>query len=254
LAPFDDPAVLFVYHDALAVAPDGAPLASLEHPAALAVTGFLQSPPMDYVLGFTQLLRRSLLGLSDLWHQSLDHKEVHRSERMAHDQWFFFLASVLGSIAHVDEQLVRYRQHGNNTYGWKAPSRLARIVQHLWPSLAGRAEQYAALERGAARRAAVLGQLALTLDGEWHSRASAGAEKYHALALLYEARRRIYGSTNLRERAAAFQRLLTSRGYRTKRDWGLGARALLTDFCLGLPAGYRLSATETPLTPRRSGA
>jgi hypothetical protein len=252
--PFDDPAVLLVYHDALAVTPGGRPLASLEHPAALAVTGFLQSPPMDYALGFTQLLHRSLLGPSELWHQSLDHKEIRRPERMAHDQWFFFLASVLGSIAHIDEQLVRYRQHGNNTYGWEAPSRLAGIVQHLWPSLSGRAEQYAAFERGAERRAAVLGKLTFTLDAEWQSRASAGAEKYHALARVYGARRRIYGSTNLRDRAAAFQWLLTSSGYRTKRDWGLGARALLTDFCLGLPAGYRLSATGAPLTPRRSGA
>jgi len=254
LAPFDDPEVLLVYHDALAVAPNGSPLAPLEHKAALAVAGFLQSPPMDYTLGFTQLFRRSLLGPSHFWHQSLDHKEVHRRERMAHDQWFFFLGSALGSIAHVAERLVRYRQHASNTYGWRAPSRLAKIAQRLWPSLHGRAEQYAALEMGAGGRADILGQLALSVTGEWRARASAGADQYRALTRLYADRHRIYGSANRRDRAAAFHRLLASDGYRAKRDWGLGKRALLTDFCLGLPAGHLLSTTRTRLTPRRSGA
>jgi glycosyltransferase involved in cell wall biosynthesis len=254
LARFDDPEVLLLYHDALAVTPDATPLAPLEHPSALPIMGFLQSPPMDYALGFTQLLRRSLIDLSELWPQSLDHKEMHRRERMAHDQWFFFLGSALGSIAHIDERLVRYRQHENNAYGWRAPSRLAMTVQRLWPSLHGRAEQYAALEMGAERRAAILGQLAVTsAAGGWRSRASAGMEKYRALAHLYGERRRIYGSTNLGDRAAAFGRLLTNHGYRQNRDWGLGARALLTDFCLGLPAGYRLAATRARLTPHRSG-
>jgi glycosyltransferase involved in cell wall biosynthesis len=254
LVPFDNPEVLVVYHDALAVAPDGAPLAPLEHPAPPGVVEFLQSPPMDYALGFTQLLHRSLLGPSQLWHQSLDHKQVHRRERMAHDQWFFFLGSALGSIVHIDELLVRYRQHENNTYGWRPSSRLAGVIQHLWPSLQGRAEQYAALEMGAGSRAAILGQLALILTGEWQSRTNAGAEKYRALARLYEERHRIYGSVNLRDRAAAFHKLLMNNGYRAKRDWGLGAKALLTDFCLGLPTGYRLSAAGARLTPRRSGA
>jgi len=163
---------------------------------------------------------------------------------MAHDQWFFFLASALGSIAHINELLVCYRQHDTNTYGWKAPSRKTEIAQHLWPSLRGRVEQYAALETGARCRAVILGQLALTLKGEWQSRASAGAEKYRVLSQLYQERRRVYGSANLRDRATSFYRLLTNSGYRAKRDWGLGAKALLTDFCLGLPAGYRLSTTR----------
>lgn len=254
LAPFDDPEVLIVYHDALAVEPDGTPLAPLDNPTAPAVVSYLQSPPMDYALGFAQLFRSSLRSCSQLWCQSLDHKEVHRQERMAHDQWFFFLGSVLGSIAHIDEPLVRYRQHESNTFGWKAPSRLARIAQCLWPSLHGRAEQYAALEMGAGRRAEILGQLALTLAGKWPARANAGAERYCALARLYGERQRIYGSVNFRDRAAAIHQLLMSDGYRTKRHWGLGARALLTDLCLGLPAGYRLSATRARLIPRRSGA
>jgi glycosyltransferase involved in cell wall biosynthesis len=34
-----------------------------------------------------------------------------------HDWWVMLVAAALGSIAYVDEPLVRYRQHGNNTLG-----------------------------------------------------------------------------------------------------------------------------------------
>ena len=255
LAPFDDPEVLLVYHDALAVAPNGSPLAPLEHKAALAVAGFLQSPPMDYTLGFTQLFRRSLLGPSHFWHQSLDHKEVHRRERMAHDQWFFFLAAIFGSIVRIDRPLVRYRQHDGNSYGWQAPSRLATIASRLWPSLRGRVEQYAALETGAASRAAILAQLAPDLTPEdWRLRAERGAQDYHQLAALYRERRRLYGSPSFYDRATAFRKLLDAHGYRAKTDWGLGSRAIFADVCLGIPAGYHLSALRAEPRSRRSRA
>lgn len=245
LQPFDDPEVLLVYHDALTVAADGRPLAPVTQSSA---------QPMDYALGFTQLFRLSLRQPSPFWEQSLDHKEPHRHEKMAHDQWFFFLASVFGSVVHIDEALVRYRQHGRNSYGWTAPSRFEAIGRQLWPSLRGRAEQYAALERGAAARAAVLTQLGPTLAAEWRPRAGRAAQKYRALEDLYRQRRRLYGSADLRDRAIAFHNLLAGRGYRAKRDWGLGLKALLADFCLGVPAGYHLSAAPTAPAPDESGA
>jgi glycosyltransferase involved in cell wall biosynthesis len=248
LAPFADPEVLLVYHEAMAVTADGNPLATIERPSSPPAVGFLQSRPMDYALGFTQVVRRSLLGLSAFWYASLDHKERQRREKMAHDQWFFFLASVFGTITRIDEPLVRYRQHGDNSYGWKASSRLAGVVQSLWPSLRGRVEEYAALESGAASRASILEQLAVALTGEWRSRANLGAKRYRALEQLYGERRQVYGSESCYDRATAFHRILTQRGYRAKRDWGLGTKALLADLCLGLPAGYRLSA-RAGLTP-----
>jgi glycosyltransferase involved in cell wall biosynthesis len=248
-APFDDPEVLLVYHDALIITADGKPVAPIEQLPAPPVVGFLGSRPMDYALGFTQLLRRSLLRPSGFWHRSLDHKEVHRQERMAHDQWFFFLASVLGSISRIDQPLVRYRQHGSNSYGWSAPSRLATLGRYFWPSLRGRAEEYAALEKGAGCRAAILEQLEQTVTGKWQTRTTLAAEKYRDLENLYRERHRLYGSVGLVDRAAAFRRILTCHGYRAKGDWGLGRKALITDFCLGLPAGHRLSAMRTRLTP-----
>src|SRR5262249_24012969 len=130
--PFDNPATTLVYHDALTITADGHPIA---------VIGQSPERPMEYALGFTQLFRRELLEAGRLWDHSLDHKETRRREKMAHDQWFFFLAAVFGSIVRVDRSLVRYRQHDSNSYGWQAPSRLAAIASCLWPSLRGRAEQ-----------------------------------------------------------------------------------------------------------------
>jgi glycosyltransferase involved in cell wall biosynthesis len=237
LKPFADPEVLLVYHEALAVTAADKPIAPLE-----------QRPerPMDYALGFAQIFRRSLLDLSWSWPLSLDHKEVNREERMAHDQWFFFLASVLGSIVRIDEPLVHYRQHGANSYGWSAPSSVAALGRYLRPSFRGRTEEYAALERAAGRRAATLVQLAEATTGAWRSRASLAAEKYRFLETLYRGRRRLYESVSPVERAAAFGRILASRGYRSKQDWGFGGKALVADLCFGLVAGHRLSGTRKP--------
>jgi glycosyltransferase involved in cell wall biosynthesis len=241
-APFDNSEVLLVYHDALVITADGTPLALLGQLPGPPLVGFLGSHPMNFTLGFTQILRRSLLGLSELWDRSRDHKEVHRQEKMAHDQWFFFLASVFGSVARIDEPLARYRQHGSNSYGWSRPSRLAAFAEYCWPSLRGRADEYAALERGAGSRAAILQRFEQTLSGEWRARAKLATEKYSNLEILYRERGRLYGSPSFRDRASAFRKLLTCDGYRAKRDWGLGSKALLADLWLGLAAGYRLSA------------
>lgn len=182
--------------------------------------------------------------------RSIDHKEGRRRNPMAHHQWFCLLGSVLGSTPHIDEAQVRDRQHGSDTFGWNAPSRLAKIAQC---QLHGRAELYAALEMGVERSTDVLDQLALTLVGGWQARANAGAEEYCAMAQLYGERQRSYGSAPFRDGSARFCRLLMSDGYRSKRHWRLGARAVLTDLCLGLPAGYRLSAGRARLIRRRSG-
>ncbi len=243
-APFAEPDVLLVYHDAVAVTGDGEPIARLGQLPAPRITPCLAAPPMSYALGFTQIFRRSLLDMSPLWPLSADHKEPGRDERMAHDQWFFFLASVFGSIVRVDEALVGYRQHGANSYGWTGPSRLAKLKERLWPSLHGRAEEYAALETAAFRRGEILRELAQILEGQWQARAARGAEMYRRLATLFRGRRRLYGSVTLAQRGAAFHDILAERGYRSKQSWGLGRKALITDFLLGLPAGRRLSASR----------
>jgi glycosyltransferase involved in cell wall biosynthesis len=240
-ASFSDPEVLLVYHNALTITADGQPLALLERLPAAPVTKPLEAHPMSHTRGFIQMFRRSLLRLSGFWEMSFDHKEIHCQERMAHDQWFFFLASVFGSIVWIDQILASYRQHGDNCYGWAAPSALQKLSWHVLPSLRGRAEEYAALEKGAGNRANILAQLSGTLTGAWQDRADVAAEKYRQLEHLYRSRRWLYEAHKAIDRTAAFWSILDRHGYRPKRDWGLGTKALLADLCLGLPAGHLLA-------------
>jgi hypothetical protein len=196
---------------------------------------------MNYTLGFTPLFRRSLLDFSEYWNLSRDHKETNRQERMGHDQWIYFLASVFGSIVRIDQLLTSYRQHDDNRFGYAVPSWFQQLTWSMFPSFDGRAEQFAALESGACSRAAILEQLTEALTGEWRRRAVVAAEKYRQLELLYHGRRRLYEAPSLIDRAAAIQSILEQHGYRAKRKWGLGSKALVSDLLLGLPVGHRLS-------------
>ena len=113
---FHNPDVLLTYHNADVTTGSGPPIGKLDAHAAPQ----LLNPPMSmnpwlFGLGFTLMFRRSLPPLTDLWMRSVDHI-LH--QRLGHDQWFFFLASVLGTVAYLDEPQAAYRQHGVNAYGW----------------------------------------------------------------------------------------------------------------------------------------
>ena len=60
------------------------------------------------------------------------------------------------------------------------------------------------------------------------------------LADLYAARKRLYTSASFAARVKAFYRIASTSGYRPRRSWGLGRKALVRDLCLGLPAGHLL--------------
>jgi glycosyltransferase involved in cell wall biosynthesis len=109
--PFTDPEVLLTYHNADVVTDDGNRISSLTERLVPIASG-----PWFYPLGFTEVFRRSLLSLSGLWQSSRD--PVDGSEVSAHDVWFFFLAGVLGKVVYLDEPLVAYIQHGQNTFGF----------------------------------------------------------------------------------------------------------------------------------------
>ena len=71
--PFGDPEVLLAYHNADVVTGDGRQIESLATRAAKpSILMPMSSGPWLYALGFTQVFRRSLLRLSNLWPRSLD--------------------------------------------------------------------------------------------------------------------------------------------------------------------------------------
>src|SRR5216684_4011237 len=89
---FNEPDVLMVYHDADVVNAKGEVIGILDQSGSSKPLGTSWAHPFGSVFGFTQMFDRSLLSLSELWPMSLDHAEPGGA-RMAHDQWYFFLAS-----------------------------------------------------------------------------------------------------------------------------------------------------------------
>ena len=97
--------------------------------------------PWMYALGFTQVFRRSIVELSRFWPDSLDHNAT--GEPMAHDQWYFFIASVFGSIGYYHEPLVAYVQHGSNTYGLERKHVAVSAIRFLTENRKGHIGRYA---------------------------------------------------------------------------------------------------------------
>jgi len=232
---FRDPAVLLTYHNAEVVTEAGERLGNLDPFASMPMSPPLSSYAMrymEYALGFTEVFRRSILAFSDLWEMSLDHGDL--TAPMGHDHWVFFIASVFGNIAYIDEALVSYRQHGSNLYGWgPQPYRLA----YAWNSPS---KELHVLRQVAARSVEILEKAEDHLSDPWRRRATIGAARYRLLTVLYTERRQLYTSGNFSERVKAFHRIISTGGYRPRQKWGLGRRALARDFCLGLPAGHLL--------------
>jgi glycosyltransferase involved in cell wall biosynthesis len=110
-----------------------------------------QSAPWVHSYGLTQVFHRSMLEFFDLWEISRDH--FHANERMAHDQFVFFLSSLLGQIVTIKDVLLYYRQHGNNAVGFIAAAdhgglsrALKRTFDHLRDRSAGASKRKYVLE------------------------------------------------------------------------------------------------------------
>jgi glycosyltransferase involved in cell wall biosynthesis len=244
VARFYDPDVLMVYHDADVVNAKGEAIGILDQSGSSKPLGSSSAHPFGSVFGFTQIFRRSLLSLSGLWPISLDHTEPG-AVRMAHDQWFFFLASAFGSAVHLDARLAAYRQHGRNISSWSDKQGLFNDLVHCL-NFHGRAEQLALCRIAARRRADILDRA--QLFPTWRSRVRICAADYHRLAELYGARSRIYTSANFIHRWRAFQSLVMRNGYQATSGGGLGAQVLVADLVFGVPTGHLLSTVTGRLS------
>ena len=232
--PFADSEVLLAYHNADVVTGDGERIGSLaERAPRQQDLPPLSSGPWLHALGFTELFRRSLLQWSDLWPQSLD--QDRRDQPLAHDQWFFFLASVFGTIVYIDEPLVAYVQHGSNTYGWGEPGLREFLEKHL----RNHSQRFSHVAKAAQRRANILEIAGRTLEGVWAERATIARGYYQALSSHYALRSRLYESASLADRIKAYHAILRNGGY-AGGPWTLGRRCLVTDVCPGVFIGHLL--------------
>jgi glycosyltransferase involved in cell wall biosynthesis len=235
--PFSDPEVLLVYHNADIVTDEGRLIGSLAKRAPKeSILLPMSSGPWLHALGFTQIFRRSLLRLSDLWPDSID--QTLFDQPLAHDQWFFFLATVFGKIAYLDERLVAYVRHESNT-AFGAQKTSFRDSVRL--KFRRRAVEYPHFSRAAKSRAAILEIAKDSLEGVWAERAAAAIERYKKLSWLYATRSTLYTSPNFSGRLKAFGTVLVNGGY--TGAWGFGGlKSIVPDMCLGL-AGPLLPKT-----------
>jgi len=229
VAAFTGPSVLLAFHDAAILHADGTRAGSIypnwrrgiDWPA---LTAF----PWAFSPGLTQVFRRSLCALDWLWPLSVDHTAP--GERLAHDRWYFFLASVLGTIRYVPERLVDYRQHEANTYGMSglAPQRLRRWRGEL--ATAGEAVDLRAT--AAANRAALIEQIGAAMP-EVASESLRAAAVYREFAERYRGRVAAHAGASVRQRLAAMLRLLAVGGY-GRGGWRFGVQALALDLLGGV--------------------
>lgn len=236
--PFSDADVLLSYHNADSVAENGTRIGSLADRAASSPIAAPLSlgPWWPSALGFTEVFRRSLLALSDLWPRTINH--MFEGQPLGHDQWIFILASVFGKIAYVAEPLAAYMQHGDNTFGWRKLSFGDRVK--WW--LRDRSE-YDRVGVASERLASILDLAKPRFDGVWADRANAGSDYYHRVAWLYAHRKDIHVSPHFGARLKAFAELVSINGYAPK--WGQGRDALIADFCLGvIPLGSILRSAN----------
>lgn len=233
-ALFNSSDVLLAYHNADVVTEAGERIGSLsDRAAAYPILSPMSSGPWLYSLGFTQIFRNSLLQFSDLWPMSVD--QNFDDQPLAHDQWFFFLASVFGRIAYSDRPLVAYVQHERNIHGWQKSGLQEFFAKHFH----NHSRKYSRGAKAAESRAVILRTANPKLEGALADRAATAAKHFHAVALHYAERDKLYTSSRVFERFEAFRTVLGMGGY-AGGPWTLGRRSFVTDLCVGVPFGHLL--------------
>lgn len=248
VACFSDQEVLLAFHGADIIADNERMLGRLgQSPRPIGAAPPLSGSPWTFALGFTQTFQRWLCECDQWWPLSLDHNSAH--EPMAHDQWYFFLASAMGTIVNLDAPLVRYRQHRGNAFGWAKARRTyaARLLDRVH-SAAWSVERRAL---AATRRAEILDHAADALPLPYGPRARAGAAAYRLVADRCARRAAIYAGSTIFDRAVSFAKFVGVRGYGTDPR-RFGARALAMDLLGGVP-GFVAGRPREAVGRRRSG-
>ncbi len=231
-AAFENPEVLLAFHNATVVDQRRAPVAETFGRSTEQVYRPLELPPWTIIPGFSQVFRRSLLRYSDLHGCSVDIYSI--GERMPHDQWFLFLASIFGSVAYIPNRLAQYRQHRLNCSGWLPSAPLAYAFHSV--THAGR---YAA-----SACAAITSRLSLLEElkdaGEDADRVDAAIDHYLGVQRYAELRLQIYASKSLRCRMRSIASLIKDRAY-TEACARFGMDNLVLDMCIGMPMGRAVS-------------
>jgi len=230
-AAFHDDDVLMVCHNARIYSADHGVSGWLYDKATPSkVYAPLTRTLFDMPPGFTQAFRRSLLPLSSLRESTFDMWSP--PEALAHDQWAHTLASALGTVSYLNEDLADYRQHASNLYGFTAHhvSRADRIVRRLTE-----VSDYGLIATACERIARAF---AVAADGplgaRLATRAVDAAAFYGDLAAAYADRRDVHAAASPMTRLRAWRRLDRQGRYRPGGPFYFSGRSVLRDFVHGV--------------------
>jgi glycosyltransferase involved in cell wall biosynthesis len=197
--------------------------------------------PFDYTLGFTQVFRRSLLMFSHLNADSTDHNVPDQA--LAHDQWFFFLASVFGKIAYLDQDFVDYRQHDRNVFGLPVERSMIKrsIIENINLRLQERGDHFERYALFSHNRVLLL--TAIADDKQYKScicrKALRGAVQYQRLSNWFKTRAQIYRGPGFYSRFLSWTSMVRSGGY-MNTCWAFPKRSAVRDILLGVFFGPKL--------------
>jgi glycosyltransferase involved in cell wall biosynthesis len=228
---FDEADVYLAFHNATVINKHGKPYGRLyKAKSGIEMSPLLGRNPWIVVPGFTQIFRRGLTRFSFLHGASVD--VYWPRENLAHDQWFYFLASVLGRIAFLGEPLARYRQHGKNTFGWYTDTR-----SNIERALRG---QYFIRDAIASSKAcsALLQRMLGHSTTEEKARVVAAISYYDALHQRLLSRMSVYTSGSSLTRLKALYAFARQGGYSAIHGSArFGWKELLVDAYVGVPFG-----------------
>jgi glycosyltransferase involved in cell wall biosynthesis len=230
---FTDPDVLLTFHNARIVKGEGDPVSPFyAEPPVPPTSPRLTLPPWTFSYGFQQTFRADLLPAAALWDLMKDHH--HADEAMGHDLFFFLVASGLGTICYIDDELTDYRLHAGNTIGSGKRTKPSLIDRWRY-RLEDRSDTYRYLARIAPIDATLFARLSTTeaLSPVLRDRATEAATAWQALGPLYTDRATVCSAGPV-DRIAAFTRLYRRGAYGEQSFWTFGRKAMTKDLLLGV--------------------
>lgn len=225
---FADADVSLVFHDAQLTDQVDRPIARLFGGRKAKTFEPLSLRPWKIIPGLVQTFRRSLLRFTPLHQMSID--PFAPAEKMSHDIWYPFWASVFGKVVYIPDLLVDYRQHGSNASGWLH----TRLSDFIRDNIAN-AQAYAAANVIISQnRLELLEQARELTEPHEQPKIQTAIEFYRALHPLNEGRASIYGNPSLSARARALFDLVRQGAYANGGNRSLGLDALLLDAFVGV--------------------
>lgn len=227
---FSDPDTLLVHHNADLIDGQGQKTGLLDVDQTFSQAQKRLDRPTTWTnpLGLTITFRRSLLNFVQFWPHSLDPTTADTPS--AHDRYFYWLATNLGTVRYTTDALLAYRQHGGNAVGY---SKLDRRIR--WPELMSTnnlASQRRVLQGFCRVLETAQASKMQRLDG----RIEAALEQNRSYLRQVEAGERAHTDPSILDRAQQFATLL--RLQRTgPAKWHLGKRALIASGTVGVFLG-----------------